>query len=307
MHLIFLRLSLSFFRMDFVSFQFKDEHFIDGELANAERIPHRCPVCMDIQVEPYASRCGHVVCHHCVVNGSAVELTYKSQLMDLQTCFYCHGSNPLWAPAHSVPFQIKALRVRCSRAPECDWKGTLADYGEHVTSKCPKLTFQCENGCGKTISKAEEKDHMASTEFALLHMKHFETLGREAVEMAKDAVLKWSTSVEESKKLKQEAEEDKKKIRSLKRELKSCKRKREEEEDTDEKKQAEEKHELEVEVAAMTIPKGAEVGSKAKCLQCHKWLVCKKSTTVRNPNRKFWSHDRNVQGSCTKFVWDDEL
>jgi hypothetical protein len=133
---------------------FKDDYFLPGEQAVAERIPYHCIVCADIIQDAWASRCGHVVCEGCLSKSIVTNVILE------KTCFLCHGKEPNWARAFNVNFQIKALKIRCPRAPACKWEGTLGDFLEHCNTKCELRQVECKNfGCGVRYVACESKQH----------------------------------------------------------------------------------------------------------------------------------------------------
>jgi hypothetical protein len=162
--------------------EFKDELFLPGELAIAERIPHRCPCCFGILVAPLASICGHVVCTECVVK------LYGGAWADAAECRMCHGKKPGWHRAVTVEFQLKNLKVKCGlhqfrcppganaehrqtrdatkyaaqlkAGPECPWTGNLSDRTEHIAKKCPYAFVGCPYDCGLKVARESEDIHL---------------------------------------------------------------------------------------------------------------------------------------------------
>lgn len=136
---------------------FKDEYFLPGELAIAERIPFRCPVCFhSVGEAPVSSMCGHTVCSDCAMTA------YPDFILNPHPdiCFVCRGKDPHWAPAYNVKFQVKALKIQCPRAPDCKWTGTYSDFLEHCNTKCEQRTYECKRfRCGQTVKLQEKESH----------------------------------------------------------------------------------------------------------------------------------------------------
>ena len=51
-----------------------------------------------------------------------------------------------------------SLKVKCTNG-DCEWRGELVDYNNHITDKCPNRVVQCQYDCGLYFMASEVSVH----------------------------------------------------------------------------------------------------------------------------------------------------
>ena len=51
-----------------------------------------------------------------------------------------------------------SLKVKCTNG-DCEWRGELVDYNNHITDKCPNRVVQCQYDCGLYFMASEISVH----------------------------------------------------------------------------------------------------------------------------------------------------
>ena len=51
-----------------------------------------------------------------------------------------------------------SLKVKCTNG-DCEWRGELVDYNNHITDKCPNRVVQCQYDCGLYFIASEVSVH----------------------------------------------------------------------------------------------------------------------------------------------------
>ena len=51
-----------------------------------------------------------------------------------------------------------SLKVKCTNG-DCEWRGELVDYNNHITDKCPNCVVQCRYDCGLYFMASEVSVH----------------------------------------------------------------------------------------------------------------------------------------------------
>ena len=63
-------------------------------------------------------------------------------------------------PVHDKKLEqeIMSLKVKCTNG-DCEWRGELVDYNNHITDKCPNRVVQCQYDCGLYFMASEVSVH----------------------------------------------------------------------------------------------------------------------------------------------------
>ena len=77
-----------------------------------------------------------------------------------KACPYCHNANcPLPVHDKRLEQEIMSLKVKCTNNGDCEWRGELVDYNNHITDKCPNRVVQCQYNCGLYFMASEVSVH----------------------------------------------------------------------------------------------------------------------------------------------------
>ena len=76
-----------------------------------------------------------------------------------KACPHCHSTS-LTVPVHDkrLEQEIMSLKVKCTNG-DCEWRGELVDYNNHITDKCPNCVVQCQYDCGLYFMASEVSVH----------------------------------------------------------------------------------------------------------------------------------------------------
>ena len=73
-------------------------------------------------------------------------------------CPQCRDTSHLVVPDKKTKGQTMSLKVKCTNG-DCEWRGELVDYNNHITDKCPNRVVQCQYGCGLYFMASEVSVH----------------------------------------------------------------------------------------------------------------------------------------------------
>ena len=73
-------------------------------------------------------------------------------------CPICHDTSHLVVPDRKTKGQTMSLKVKCTNG-DCEWRGELVDYNNHITDKCPNRVVQCQYDCGLYFMANEVSVH----------------------------------------------------------------------------------------------------------------------------------------------------
>ena len=76
-----------------------------------------------------------------------------------KACPHCHSTS-LTVPVRDKRLErkIMSLKVKCTNG-DCEWRGELVDYNNHITDKCPNRVVQCQYDCGLYFMASEVSVH----------------------------------------------------------------------------------------------------------------------------------------------------
>ena len=76
-----------------------------------------------------------------------------------KACPHCYSTS-LTVPVHDKRLEqkIMSLKVKCTNE-DCEWRGELVDYNNHITGKCPNRVVQCQYDCGLYFMASEVSVH----------------------------------------------------------------------------------------------------------------------------------------------------
>ena len=70
----------------------------------------------------------------------------------------CRDTSHLVVPDKKTKGQTMSLKVKCTNG-DCEWRGELVDYNNHITDKCPNRVVQCQYDCGLYFMGSEVSVH----------------------------------------------------------------------------------------------------------------------------------------------------
>ena len=73
-------------------------------------------------------------------------------------CPNCRATSHLVVPDKMTKGHTMSLKVKCTNG-DCEWRGELVDYNNHITDKCPNRVVQCQYGCGLYFMASEVSVH----------------------------------------------------------------------------------------------------------------------------------------------------
>ena len=73
-------------------------------------------------------------------------------------CPLCRDTSHLVVPDKKTKGQTMSLKVKCING-DCEWRGELVDYNNHITDKCPNRVVQCQYDCGLYFMASEVSVH----------------------------------------------------------------------------------------------------------------------------------------------------
>ena len=73
-------------------------------------------------------------------------------------CPQCRDTSHLVVTDKKTKGQTMSLKVKCTNG-DCEWRGELVDYNNHITDKCPNRVVQCQYDCGLYFMASEVSVH----------------------------------------------------------------------------------------------------------------------------------------------------
>ena len=117
--------------------------FIDTSVRVLEEL--KCPICLELLLEPFVTNCYHLFCKGCIEGHYA--------------CPTCRKRSITTTPDVGSTRVLKAFKVKCSNSVEgCKWQGDLGDAEEHL-EKCQHQKVKCPNGCGEKMKRKTVQLH----------------------------------------------------------------------------------------------------------------------------------------------------
>ena len=75
-----------------------------------------------------------------------------------EKCPQCRSIKHVEFPDRRLEQEMMSLKVKCTNE-DCEWKGELVDYNNHITDKCPNRVVQCQYDCGLYFMASEVSVH----------------------------------------------------------------------------------------------------------------------------------------------------
>ena len=105
----------------------------------------KCPVCLELIVDPVLTTCGHLFCQRCVTG--------------LRTCPTCRVELQFMRDQFNER-RVRGLKVKCPNWEKgCKWQGDLGDTAQHTGTTCRMETVPCPKGCTEKVIRGRLDQH----------------------------------------------------------------------------------------------------------------------------------------------------
>ena len=122
-----------------------------------------CSICLGILKQPMETSCGHLFCENCWIRYVTNKFgAYPNTIYSIR-CPNCNTeiSSSTFQFSKALQSLINNWPIDCNLAPVCTWKGSLADYTNHISKSCPHRMVECFH-CNLKMTEINLNIHSAS-------------------------------------------------------------------------------------------------------------------------------------------------